>query len=143
MPCQSLTTNPAPISVQPGTTYKVACNSHAAFFQQVILSFNQDLSNPLGTFSGSGEGVAMLLADGCGVLPITTGGNTTLFAQFNFSQFGPQGPFQPANTVCAPVITEDTFISVTSEDSADDDTNDSYLFLATNLNASDVKKKGS
>jgi hypothetical protein len=128
------TTNPAQISITSNTTLHIFCVSHAGFFQQVTLSFNQDMSNNIGTFSGTGENVAMALADGKNVLTAKTGNNKTLFAQFRFSKSGPNGPFRPAVSVCAPIVNgtppNPVFTTVTSEDSGDDDNNDSYLTVA-------------
>ena len=125
------TTNPASISVKAGTTLHIICVSYAAFYQQVILSFNQNLTNPIGTFSGTGEHVPML-SNGQSVLSVPTGTNTKLWAQFNFSTNGSSGPFQPA-TVCAPVVLGNppnpVITTVTSEDSSDSDDNDSYMTI--------------
>ena len=148
MSCQT-TTNPVPISVQPGTKLNIICSAFAFFQQQVILSFNQNMSQRIGTFSGSGEQVPMHLANGQTSLTVSTGSNQTLFAQFNFSDRGPQGPFQPAKVVCAPVVhpinPKLVITSVTSEDATDNDDNDSYLIIL-DLKASDksldVKEKG-
>lgn len=139
MPCEK-TTNPAQISVLSNTSLNIMCIANAEFFQQVILSFNQDMSNPIGTFSGTGEHKKMFLADKSDVLNIDTGDNNALFAQFNFSANGPGGPFKPA-VVCAPIV-EGTppaivITNVTSEDFADNDNNDSYLtIIDTSQNAS-------
>ena len=91
-----------------------------------------------------------MVADGQPVISKDTGSNQTLFAQFNFSQSGPQGPFQPAKIVCAPIVSgtspNPVFTSVTSEDDLDDDDNDSYLTvidLNTSDKSLDVKAKGS
>lgn len=134
------TTNPAPISVDANTTLYVSCVAHAAFYQQVILSFNQNMSSPVATFLGSGEGVPML-NNGQGLATIPTGTNTKLFAQFNFSKSGSQGPFQPAGTVCKPIVQgsapNPVITSVTSEDATDNDDNDSYLTII-DLNATEA-----
>ena len=123
------TTNPAQITVESGITIHIVCVAHAAFYQQVILSWNQDMSNPIGTFSGTGEGVGMTLANGNQLLSTLTGSNSTLFAQFNFSTAGSQGPFQKAS-VCAPTILGGGLVTqVTSEDYLDSDDNDSYLTI--------------
>lgn len=133
--CQQ-TTNPAQISIDSGTTLYLSCIAHAAYSQQVILSFNQNLSSPIATFTGSGEGVPMQ-SNGQTLITLPTGGNTKLYAQFNFSTTGPQGPFKAAS-VCSPVVTgvapNPVLTSVTSEDFIDSDENDSYLTVL-DLNA--------
>jgi hypothetical protein len=130
MACTS-TTNPAQISVKAGTNLHITCLSFAGFYQQVILSFNQNMSNPVGTFTGTGENKPMS-ASGQSVLKVPTGSNTNLYAKFNFSTNGAQGPFQAAS-VCAPVVLgnppDPVFTTVTSEDSSDNDDNDSYLTI--------------
>ena len=80
MSCQT-TTNPVPISVQPGTKLNIICSAFAFFQQQVILSFNQNMSQRIGTFSGSGEQVPMHLANGQTSLTVPTGSNQTLFVR--------------------------------------------------------------
>ena len=138
MACQSTTTNPVSISVEASSSLHIFSVAHAAFYQQVILSFNSDMSNPVATFTGSGEGVPMTLSNGDTFITIATRNNTALYAQFNYSASGPGGPFVPAVAVCAPVVIgqapSPVMISVTSEDHTDNDDNDTYLTII-DLNA--------
>ena len=141
MACQT-TTNPAQISVESNTILHIMCIAHAAFDQQVVLSFNQNLFPPIGTFSGTGENKPMKLADGQQVLRVCTENNNILFAQFNFSRFAPNDPFRPAVSVCSPVVggtpPGPVFTYVTSEDLTDNDDNDSSL-MVVDLNAAPKK----
>lgn len=136
MSCQQVS-NPVAITVEPNSKLHILCVAHAAYYQQVTLSFSQDMSSPIGTFSGSGEGVAMTLSGGGTTLSNDTGTNNTLYAQFQFSTTGPGGSFQQA-TVCAPIIVgtspNPVITTVTSEDLVDSDDNDSYLTII-DLNA--------
>jgi hypothetical protein len=137
MSCQQSATNPVAIAVEPQSVLHILCVAHADFYQQVILSFSQNMSSPIGTFSGSGEGVTMKLAGGGTTLSQSTGSNSTLYAQFQFSSSGSGGPFQQAS-VCAPIVVGSSpgpvITTVTSEDLIDTDDNDSYLTII-DLNA--------
>ena len=134
--CDNPTTNPAPIPITPNSIVNSSCNAHASFFQQVILSFNPDMSNPFVTFEGSGEGVPMRPIPASGTR-VPSGTASTVFAKFNFSANG--APFQPANRVCSSGVAP--AISVFCEDSGDNDDNDSYLniFLQSAPSGSDYK----
>jgi hypothetical protein len=120
--CQTTTNNPAPISIPANAQLVMSCNAHASFTQQVILSFNQDMSSPIGQFVGSGEGIAMTPNF---TMPVPSGNSRILFAKFNF-QTSLGGPFLPALHVCTPVVTG-SITNVFSEDNSDNDDNDSYL----------------
>jgi len=123
-------TNPAEVAVQNSTKIQISCIAHASYYQKVILSFNKDMSAPIGVFAGNGEGVPMKLENGDTMLTISTGANNVLYANFQYSQSSTQGPFQQA-TVCAPIVvgTGPIVTFITSEDLNDDDDNDSYLTL--------------
>lgn len=133
MACQNTTTNPASISVEANSSLHIFSVAHAAFYQQVILSFDSNMSNPIATFMGSGEGVPMTLPNGEKFITIATGSNTALYAQFNYSTSGSEGTFVPAVVVCAPIVVGQApgpvMISVTSEDYTDNDDNDTYLTI--------------
>lgn len=122
--CDNPTTNPAQIAISPNSIVNSSCNAHASFFQQVILSFNPDLSEPFVTFEGSGEGVPMRAIPPSGT-KVLSGNASTVFAQFSFSANG--APFQLAKRVCS--ANSDPFIYLFCEDSGDNDDNDSYLSI--------------
>jgi hypothetical protein len=124
-----MATNPVQIPINGDSSGSITCNSHAAYYQRVTLNF----LNTQVVFSGTGEGVPMTTQTGAPVyaLPPTRQGYS-ISALFQFSTSGPNGPFQNAVSVQNPIISQEgntTFISVTSEDSTDNDDNDSYLII--------------
>jgi hypothetical protein len=124
-----MATNPVQIPINGDSSGSITCNSHAAYYQRVTLNF----LNTQVVFSGTGEGVPMTTQSGATVyaLPPTRQGYS-ISALFQFSTSGQNGPFQNAVSVQNPIISQEgntTFISVTSEDSTDNDDNDSYLII--------------
>jgi hypothetical protein len=124
-----MATNPVQIPISGDSSGYITCNSHAAYYQRVTLNF---LNNQV-IFSGSGEGVPMTTQTGSPLYDLgATRQNYSISALFQFSTSGPNGPFQNAVSVQDPIISQDgnsTFITVTSEDSSDNDNNDSYLII--------------
>jgi hypothetical protein len=120
-----MASNPVQIPIPGDSSGSITCNSHAAFYQQVTL---QVAGNTV-IFSGTGEGVAMTTQDGSTSYPLPpTRQGYSISALFQFSSSGPKGPFQNAVSVQDP-INSPPFITVTSEDSTDNDNNDSYLII--------------
>ncbi len=112
------------------STGNLTCIAHAAYFQRVTIALS---GQTLGVFSGSGENKPMLLADGTAVLRVGPNGQAvSLNLTFEFSPSGSGGPFSPAN-VQQPIVESSgnaTIVTVTSEDSTDNDDNDSYLIFS-------------
>lgn len=120
-----MASNPVEIPITTQFGGSIACNSHALFYQRVTLQVAGDTV----VFSGSGENVAMTTQDGSisyDLPPSRQGYSIT--ALFQYSTSGPNGVFANANAVNDP-IDSPPFIFVTSEDSADNDNNDSYLTI--------------
>jgi hypothetical protein len=124
-----MATNPVQIPINGDSSGSITCNSHAAYYQRVTLNF----LNTQVVFSGTGEGVPMTTQSGATVYPLPpTRQGYSISALFQFSTSGQNGPFQNAVSVQNPIISQEgntTFISVTSEDSTDNDDNDSYLII--------------
>jgi len=127
-----MATNPVLIPVNGDSTGLIICNAHAVYFQRVTLKWSILSSPTTVIFSGSGEGVPMKTQDGATSydLPATRQGYS-ISALFEYSTSGPSGPFYQAS-VKDPIISTgggSTIITVTSEDSNDQDNNDSYLII--------------
>jgi len=121
-------TNPVQIQLKPCTQLLITCDSHAAYFQRVKLTWNGGGV----VFQGSGEGVAMATPSGQTLYQLPGSVPMTVTAQFEYSPTGPGGPFKLAQVVEQPVThmgQKTMIIDVTSEDSIDKDDNDSYLSL--------------
>lgn len=118
-------TNPVAVDVSQNHTVYLSCLAHAAYQQKVTASFNADLSNPVATFTGSGENVLMNAAAGQTTVSVPTGAKQQLYVLFQFSS---GNGFQNAVRVCQPVKAG-AVTQVTSEDATDNDDNDSYFLL--------------
>ncbi|EKM58647.1 uncharacterized protein PHACADRAFT_207448 [Phanerochaete carnosa HHB-10118-sp] len=127
---------PANQTVQTHTGHN-HCSSMAAFFQSISFSGIPGIPNTV--FSGSGEGTSLTASPvtpspgntkGLVILPTTDGFLLTLF--FQFSSSGSGGPLQTAviNNLPESVVADNELIlTVTSEDSVDNDNNDSEVTI--------------
>lgn len=127
-----MASNPTSVQMtQPGGG-TITCMSFALYWQRVTLSWRILNTTTTLVFQGSGEGVPMKLADGSTIYPVDSARqNYGISILFEFSTTGPSGPFSKA-TVKDPIINqqgENIEITITSEDSADNDNNDSYLII--------------
>ena len=123
------TTNPVPIQINGDSNVAIVCNSHAAYFQRVTLTWTVLRSTIKVVFSGSGK---MTTEEGATGYKFTTQQGIIINALFEYSPNGSVGPFTKA-VVQQPIrnpIGDTTIITVTSEDSNDQDNNDSYLIIA-------------
>jgi len=122
-----MATNPISLVIPRDVSGYITCNAHAAYFQRVTISTD---AGPVAVFSGTGEGVPMKTADGKSMVPIGPLRSSYTFNMlFEFSTNGPSGPFKKG-LVANPIISHEgdsTIVSITSEDGADSDNNDSYL----------------
>lgn len=122
-----MATNPVSLAIPRDVSGYITCNAHAAYFQRVTISTD---GGQVAVFSGTGEGVPMKTADGKSLVPIGPSRSAYTFSiLFEFSTNGPAGPFKKA-VVKDPIISHEgsvTMVSITSEDGADTDSNDSYL----------------
>jgi hypothetical protein len=110
----------------------VTAESHAAFFQLLDID---DGDNDICILQGSGENVKMNTPAGQDSCSFTAAPGVPVFLSvlFTFSRSGAGGPFSNA-VVLAPLATDDSpmlrIVSVTSEDSTDNDDNDTFLTIA-------------
>ena len=127
-----MATNPVPIHISGDSNVVITCNSNAAYFQRVTLTWTVLRSQFKVIFSGSGEDKNMTTNEGETIYKFTTKQGITINALFEYSPTGSRGPFSQAvvqNPNYVP-IDNPTIISVTSEDSNDQDNNDSYLIIS-------------
>jgi hypothetical protein len=113
--------NPFPITVTNNPQVLVVCNVNASFNQRVTLFFDPGMEQIVGQFTGVGENTTMDPATG---LRFAMQG-TTLWALFEFEQ---DGTFQRSTNVSDPV-TRTFMTTISSEDSQDGDSNDSFLIV--------------
>lgn len=127
-----MASNPVSIPISGDSSGLIVCNAHAAYFQRVSLTWSISGSQTTVVFSGSGEGVSMKTQNGStsAELPATRQGYS-ISALFEYSTSGSNGPFYQAVVNDPTTISADgtTIITVTSEDSNDQDNNDSYLII--------------
>lgn len=127
-----MATNPVSIQINGDSNVAIACNSHAAYFQRVTLTWTVLHSTITVVFFGSGEGVPMTTSEGATGYKFTTKQGITISALFEYSPTGSSGPFY-LGVVQGPnynQIDGTTIITTTSEDSNDQDNNDSYLIIS-------------
>ncbi len=129
-----MATNPIEIRIPGESNGKINCVSNASFYQRVTLT--NSINKTTVVFSGIGEAAAMQTEDGSYtyLLP-STRQDFSIFAKFEYSKTGQNGPFISAliNHDAYTVEGQDgqpTVVKVTSEDDTDNDNNDSYLTIS-------------
>lgn len=123
-----MTGNPIDVSIPANSQGSIQCLANAAFWQRVTLDWPGDMV----FFQGTGEGEPMQTPDRQNAYLLRAESSAyRIRAMFEYSTGGPNGPFQ-LGRVLDPVVTDKgmfTIVQVTSEDSADNDNNDSYLTI--------------
>ena len=127
-----MASNPVSVPMNQTQSGQISCQANAAYYQRVTLEWNVLHDTNIVIFTGTGEGVPMQTDGGAtqyNLAPTRQGYSINAF--FEYSPNGPAGPFYEA-VVQDPIITpsgNSTKITITSEDSNDNDNNDSVLTI--------------
>jgi len=127
----SMASNPISIPISGDTSGAISCNADAGNHQRVTLNWMVSGDTVTVVFSGSGAGVPMHTAQGGSKYDLPPIQNAYhVHAYFEYSASGADGPFMPSRSVQAPIVSHEggkTFVSVTSEDCSDGNSNDVCL----------------
>ena len=112
-------------NIPSNTDIHFAAQARASYYQKVTITLNGTTVE----FSGSGEGTKMTTSTGAATATISSGTATSATLHFQHSSGGANGQFVNSN-VCPPSRVSTSpigLVTISSEDSVDNDDNDTYL----------------